>query len=527
MKRFWLVLLSLGLIVAFSTSAMAVDVKFSGEYYAAGLYLDKVSVVKDSTKTWIGTDQYTRTALPALASPMPVTRNGVTAKFTDYWKPNAPQTASYYTQQKQSTAFYFQRLRLNTQIVVSPGLSLITRADAMERAWGAARSNTGTALDALSAGTPAENENIAFDLAYVSYVSPIGKFDVGYQIDGAWGTEFGNNSIPTGKVAYFLPIGSLIVGLQTGKVAEWSRTSKNVWETTSDSDDSFYTALVRYAWKGGDAGLLFRYNQQNSGRNSAATEVQNGIVGPIPTTPGTTALGIAGLYLAADANAQVAKKAYLLSPYAKAKLGPVALQAQIYYLFGEAKFEDSDFGRFQYGEDKLKIDQLTAWVDATADFGMGYAGATIAYISGDDPGTLDKVEGGSISGGLDWNPCLIMFNSDLDYWAGAINGYDNAASRGAMSNAWFFQVRGGVRPVEKLDIGLSISYANADKKPSAAWLYNDYGYEVDLTGTYKLTNNLSYMLGGGYLMTGKYFQGKTEGSVADDFMVINKLTLTF
>ena len=42
MKRFWLVLLSLGLIVAFSTSAMAVDVKFSGEYYAAGLYLDKV-----------------------------------------------------------------------------------------------------------------------------------------------------------------------------------------------------------------------------------------------------------------------------------------------------------------------------------------------------------------------------------------------------------------------------------------------------------------------------------------------------
>ena len=46
MKRFWLILLSLGLIVAFSTSAMAVDVKFSGEYYAAGLYMDKVSLNK-------------------------------------------------------------------------------------------------------------------------------------------------------------------------------------------------------------------------------------------------------------------------------------------------------------------------------------------------------------------------------------------------------------------------------------------------------------------------------------------------
>jgi hypothetical protein len=38
MKRFWLVLLSLGLVAAFSTQALAVDVKFSGEYFAAGMY---------------------------------------------------------------------------------------------------------------------------------------------------------------------------------------------------------------------------------------------------------------------------------------------------------------------------------------------------------------------------------------------------------------------------------------------------------------------------------------------------------
>ena len=43
MKRFWLVLLSLGLVMAFSVSAFAVDVKVSGEYYVAGLYLDKTT----------------------------------------------------------------------------------------------------------------------------------------------------------------------------------------------------------------------------------------------------------------------------------------------------------------------------------------------------------------------------------------------------------------------------------------------------------------------------------------------------
>ena len=30
---------------------------------------------------------------------------------------------------------------------------------------------------------------------------------------------------------------------------------------------------------------------------------------------------------------------------------------------------------------------MTAWIDATADFGMFYAGGTFAYVSGDDPDT--------------------------------------------------------------------------------------------------------------------------------------------
>jgi len=45
----------------------------------------------------------------------------------------------------------------------------------MERIWGGARSAAGTA-DAQSAGSREENQNIAFDLAYISYTSPIGLF---------------------------------------------------------------------------------------------------------------------------------------------------------------------------------------------------------------------------------------------------------------------------------------------------------------------------------------------------------------
>ena len=126
MKRFWLVLLSLGLVLAFSAQAFAVDVKFSGDFTIGGMYLDKTTVKKDTAS------------------------DGV------------------------STAFYFQRLRVKTDFVVSPGLTLITRFDAMERIWGGNRSATGITLAADSAGTRAENENIAFDWAYLEYASPIG-----------------------------------------------------------------------------------------------------------------------------------------------------------------------------------------------------------------------------------------------------------------------------------------------------------------------------------------------------------------
>ena len=108
MKRFWLVLLSLGLVMAFSVSAFAVDVKVSAEYYAAGLYLNKTNVNDKDYSVTTGT--------------------GDSAKTTWY-------------RSNLSTAFFYQRLRVGTDFIVSPCLKLVTRFDAMERIWGGARSD--------------------------------------------------------------------------------------------------------------------------------------------------------------------------------------------------------------------------------------------------------------------------------------------------------------------------------------------------------------------------------------------------
>jgi hypothetical protein len=133
-----------------------------------------------------------------------------------------------------------------------------------------------------------------------------------------------------------------------------------------------------------------------------------------------------------------------------------------------------------------------------------------------------------------------MFNTQtMDYWVGGIAGHSGSVLDGEMMNAWFGQLRGGVKPMPQLDIMASVSYAQADQNGigySSSGSYigtipgKTYGTEIDVTGTYKITNNLSYMLGAGYLFTGDYFKGvNTAGSakVTDDFTIINKLTLNF
>jgi hypothetical protein len=462
MKRFWLVLMSLGLMVAFSASAMAVDVKFSGEYYAAGMYLDRTTVKKGTA--------------------------------TD----------------GPSTAFYYQRLRVRTDFVVSPGLTLVTRADIMERAWGATRSGVATAaID--SAGTRAENENIAFDWAYIDYKSPIGAFAVGIMNDGSTGTLFGNSYGPKGRIKYSNSFGPVTLNLAYTKEKEQS--TRNAVAGVADADNDKYGIEGVYSWKGGKAGLNVNYYNQRANRP------QSPVWPAAPTAAGSYKVDY-----------------FLITPYAIAKIGPVALQFEVNYATGKRKYEDNVLATGTTG-DKIDLQGLSGWIDATADFGKFYMGGTIAYVSGDDQATRDKNEGFAVHGGRDWNPCLILFNNDVDYWAGTPAGWDGTATSnaGTMINAYFGQLRAGVRPIDKLDIMLSGSYARADKTLNALpantgeWVGRDYGYEVDLTGTYTITNNLSYMLGGGYFVAGDWYKGKTavNQDTENNFLVINKLTLTF
>jgi hypothetical protein len=498
MKRFWLVLLSLGLIMAFSVSAFAVDVKVSGDFYAAGLYLNK---------TTLNDHRY------------------------DYDRDNP------------STAFFFQRLRVGTDFIVSPCLKLVTRFTAMERIWGGARSyadgmegdgwayNKVTQNTGGTAGTRAESENIAFDLAYIDYTSPIGLFRVGYQPDYEWGTIFDNRTTgaPAGTITYAVPIGPVVLVAQYAKEHDYSYSFSDysTGNTTDQDYDSFRVGAIfnfNTAPAKGEVGALLLYNRD-------ATSKSN-YMGPYD-------LGRM-------------ERIYKVSPYFKATIGPVFIQGEFEYTFGDAIKAESPALLGLGHQPDVSISAYSVFLDATATFGPVYVGGSFAYLSGDDPGTTDKLEGSGYLGhmssstrafapvntaGLDWNPCLILFNNDVvNYWVGGISGHSGSQVGGEMSNAFFFQGRVGVKPIPQLDAMISVSYAAADKKQDPkeydiTYGSNNYGVEVDITGTYKITNNLSYMLGFGYLFTGDYFKGYDYAGAnyktVDDYMVINKLTLTF
>ena len=467
MKKFWLVLLSLGLVMAFSVSAFAVDVKVGAEYYVGGLYLNKISL-DDGFQAWKG---YTGSLNP-------------------------------------STAFFYQRLRVGTDFVVSPCLKLVTQFDAMERIWGGARSNTwGANQDYMfneSAGTRAETENIAMRLAYIDYTSPIGLWKIGYQEDYVWGTVWGDrgSGTPTGQILYMMQSGPFVGLIDFSKEQSQSYSAVTHGSAygssygngyVTDADANSWRIGGIYNFKGGEAGLLFLWNRDASNRPSD---------GPTSTSG----------YL---------MNMYLVDPYFKAKVGPVALQGELLWFTGDAEKPD-------YTGGTVNLNHLNAWVDATANFGMFYAGVSLAYVEGQNPGDLgSKLEGSisPLSGGLDYNPCLIMFNTQtLGYWVGGIYGHSAIYGSGSafvnpidgeMENAWFGQIRGGVKPTPQLDIMASLSYAEADQNgfiatggtSYATFPGKTYGTEIDVTGTYKITNNLSYMLGLGYFFTGDYFKG--------------------
>jgi hypothetical protein len=410
-------------------------------------------------------------------------------------------------------AFFDQRLRIQTELQIADGLTLTTRFDAVEKKWGDSTGGTGTynnvglgpgpAFGGVAGGdsegryvtaSSLQQENIEFERVYLTFKTPIGLWMVGYQNFTAWGPDPGNSNLTRPGIKYIVPIGDLILVAAFEKGGETSvGVNLGTW---SDADTNIYDLGAVYKFKGGDAGIMFQHVENNSTRTLPA----------VPTMYAPYKLQ----FTTAD-------------PYVRATFGPVFIEAEAAYYWGEAKMD-----QLVTGVPDQKVEELAFFGHARVNLAPVYVGAYFGFATGDDPNTKDKIEGGwlkTTKAGRDFMPCLMLFNDD---YATQFAGAKGVASLGSyMDNMYFYQVYVGAKPTDKLDIKASYSYASAEKAPKN-YISKNFGQEIDLTASYKIYDNLSYMIGTAYFMTGDYFKGTSSATTVDnDYMLLNKLTLNF
>ncbi|MBF0228114.1 MAG: hypothetical protein HQK63_00740 [Desulfamplus sp.] len=152
------------------------------------------------------------------------------------------------------------RLRVETNFQVSDNLKLTTRFDALEKVL----SSTDSAFDNME-----DDDNIDFDRAYLTYISPIGMFELGRLKGITWGTSFCDDESDTDRIKYTVPIeigdGKLYMVAVAEKVTENNTM-------IDDDNDKYYLGGVykTEAYATGLLSAMYNFNKfQDPGQKFA------------------------------------------------------------------------------------------------------------------------------------------------------------------------------------------------------------------------------------------------------------------
>jgi len=286
MKKLFVILLALGLMMAFSMPAAATDMKISGSYYVQGFYDDNHNLVGSS---WEGSSA--------------------------------------------SSAWYGQRLRVNGNFQVADGLKLVTRFDAMEKVWG---------QDVFpNSGATRESVDLSWERAYVQFATQYGNVYVGYMSGGAWGTVFNDSEGSVPRIKFVTSMDKWIFLALTEKGVEG-----DFGTAVTDADYDKYAVAAIYKFDWGQVGLLEFYlparNYTEGGLPSGPANVWNNYLSPY--FKGT----FGDLYLEGEASiffgeieydspsaTNVDRKGYSAYLYAKYNLGGAYIGGQFGWVSGD------------------------------------------------------------------------------------------------------------------------------------------------------------------------------------------------
>jgi hypothetical protein len=416
------------------------------------------------------------------------------------------------SKESYSSAYFFQRLRLEPVFNIAEGLTFNTRIDIMEGNWDSSRTDM--------TGNGAVPGGVDWERGWVTFQTGIGQFEVGYKTAGNWGTDFASSTGTAPRIQFTTKAGPMVFTAflehgNEGNVNYKTKTTAAIpgyYSGLTDADSDSYVAAAIYNYKGGNAGLLYVYKVDGSSKES--------LVLPSPQT--------------------LKAKMHIFEPYFRATFGSVYVEGELDYITGKVSAEDGVlFPAILGGKDSRDRDGIGGYLMAKMAMGPATFGAQVGYSSGDDQATLDKDESG-VGGGWDWMPALIMLNSDLDKWGGHNRNTFEGGDKDSKLGFVLYNIFGSYNVTPKFSLGGALTYAQRDK--TAANVDKKMGTEVDLTATYKIYDNLTYMVGAGYLFAGDWYKSVTRAATAtvagitaipagaeveNDYILMNRLTLTF
>jgi len=442
-----------------------------------------------------------------------------------------------------SRATWYQRARLQTVFQVQEGLSMTFRFDALEKNWGQTDSRNMTAADvdktnsrvysttltnpsaSTNVGGKSIQENIEFERAYITFATKFGVFDVGYQNADAWGTVFGNSTATRPRVMFTTKFGALtLLGVyekifesDSSRVPGYTAGNNFFNGGKADADaDAYYLGGI-YNFKGGEAGLLYKYLVDSRPR----------VLTPTVASPLSGNYGVQGM-------------AFI--PYFKATIGPVYLEGEAVYGFGKQKFDAPTVAGVAPAD--IDLSNWQAYLLGKFNIGPAYIGGQVAYVQGDgDEATKKKAAFSNGGGGYDYKPALILLNVDnatyLPYTGSPALDSSKDYYKEDAKGYFLYNFFVGFNPTPKLNTELAVAVVkydtkkqwNAARTAQTELISDNLGTEIDWTATYKIYNNLTYMVGAGYLITGDAWKGTTAApilnEVGKDYMLMNKLTLSF
>ncbi|TRZ75178.1 MAG: hypothetical protein D4R93_05350 [Deltaproteobacteria bacterium] len=198
-----------------------------------------------------------------------------------------------------------------------------------------------------------------------------------------------------------------------------------------------------------------------------------------------------------------------------------ASAADVSYYFGKAAAFDS-------GANESDYVALGAYIKANMDLGSAYVGISALYSSGDEGSDKNKAK--AALQGRNFYSGLILGNHALQIWeASGGNGGAKGVNpfNGDKAGLVRYSVFGGFNVAPKLNVKAMLVTATSNKG-SSKYFSKSMGTEFDITAKYQIYDNLSYMVGAGYLWPGDYFKGdNTAGVIGGDYILMNRLSLSF